>query len=50
MSFKKREERGKLKSKKKKLYLITLQPPKENTFYEYKCYYKCFDLWLEKPL
>jgi hypothetical protein len=36
--------KGEVEEQKKKFHLITLQPPKENTSYEYKCYVKCFNL------
>jgi hypothetical protein len=42
--------KGEVEEQKKRFYLITLQPPKENTFYEYKCFSKYLYICLQKPL
>lgn len=42
--------KGEVEEQKKSFHLITLQPPKENTYWQYKCFSKGLYTSLYKPL
>jgi len=42
--------KGEVEEQKKRIHIITLQPPKVNTFFEYKRFSKYLYTCLQKPL